>query len=102
MPYKILNFDAETTDMTFLVNDKENIVINLDKYNLTKYEGVNPTLHYLNTSNNEIVIIESTRLCIIDNQVLYKRASQFEYDRWLYNIDKNSDNAKLFKLLEKL
>ena len=65
--------------------------------------------HYLDTSNNTIVILNIFRTCTVIDNVVYRKATQFEFDRWQYDKkigfngledqDKLCDNALVYKYL---
>jgi hypothetical protein len=99
--YKIVSFDPETTTMVWKLSNGNTVSKVLEGDNLVNYRGVNPHCHYLDTSNNTIVIIDTpgSRVSITSNNVMYMKATQFEYDTWMYNTVPDSDNAKVYRLL---
>ena len=102
--YNIVDF--VTPNLIINVNGIENKSIDINKFN--DYRKVN-NRHYLDTSNNDIVLIECLRSITVNNNVIYRRANQFEFDRWqfekrigsngLENQENLSDNALVYKEL---
>ena len=82
---------------------ENNKSIDITKFN--DYRKVN-NRHYLDTSNNDIVLIECFRPITVYNNVVFRRANQFEFDRWhfekrigsngLENQEDLSDNALVY------
>lgn len=100
MPYTISSFDSKTYNMIFLINEKNYVTINLKDENYIKYECVNISKHYVDLSNGDIVLVDfNNRLFITENNNIYKRATQYDYDKWLASIDPDSDNAKIYNKL---
>jgi hypothetical protein len=101
--YSVYAFNNQTKDMVFKFSDKHLHTINLKDYNLTQYGSVNPTHHYFDTKTKTIVNLcqpNNSRIFNIDNDgVLYRNATQFEFDRWMSQEFPESDNAKVYKIL---
>ena len=103
--YSIVDF--VTPNLIIKVEGIENNK-SIDIYKFNDYRKVN-NLHYLDTSNNDIVLLECFRPISVSNNVLFRRANQFEFDRWqfekrigsngLENQDNLSDNALVYKEL---
>lgn len=88
-------------------NSLDKFVNIVDKYR--DYRAVSDK-HYLDTSNGDIVLINiNTRLVVKENDVIYKRATQYDFDKWQYEkkIGSNGlegqsdlcDNALVYKYL---
>ena len=99
--YQIVSFDPETTMMVWKLSNGNTVSKVLEGDNLTNYRGVNPECHYVDTSNNTIVILynQGSRVGITSQKILYVKATQFDYDTWMYNTVPDSDNAKVYRLL---
>ena len=99
--YKIVSFDPETTKMVWKLSNGNTVSKVLKDEDLTNYRGVNPHCHYVDTSNNTIVIIDTpgSRVGIVSQNDLYIKASQVDFDTWMYNTSPGSDNAKVYRLL---
>jgi len=100
--YNIKSFDNDISDMTFMVNNKP-FIINLKSEHLLRYSSVHPTDHWVDIKLQDVVIIKGihNRLFTkIDNE-LYRKASQFDYDRWENKTTPTSDNAKVYRKLMK-
>jgi hypothetical protein len=68
------------------------------------YSFVNPQYHYICTETDDIIVINNEvstqRLFNIDvDNKLYKKATQYEFDRWMNNNYLDSENAHVFKLI---
>ena len=68
------------------------------------YSFVNPKYHYICTETGDIIVINNEvstqRLFNIDvDNKLYKKATQYEFDRWMNNNYLDSENAHVFKLI---
>lgn len=99
--YSVYTFNNQTGDMVFKFSDQHLHTINLKESNLTEYEGVTK-YHYFDTKNKTIVRIgepNNSRIFIIDNGILFKKANQFDYDQWMSKEFPDSDNAKVFNIL---
>ena len=86
--------------MKFKIKNKDE-TINLQKNAVMRYSAVHPTDHWVNTITGDIVIIQDIHnriFTVIDNE-FYRRASQFDYDRWEHKLRPYSDNAKVFEIL---
>ena len=99
--YQIVSFDPETTKMVWKLSNGNTVTKILEDENWTNYRGVNTHYHYVDTSNNTIVIIDTPgqRLATVDDNILYMKASQFDYDTWMHNTEPGSDNAKVYSML---
>jgi hypothetical protein len=97
--YKISSFDETSSTMVWKLIGKT-FSMNLKDRELTDYRSVHPS-HYLDTSNTQIVMIPTmcSRISFVDNNILFIKASQFEFDRWCYEIFPKSDNAKVYTIL---
>jgi hypothetical protein len=103
--YSIVDF--VTPNLIIKVEGIENNKsIDINKFN--DYRKVN-NHHYLDTSNNDIVLIECLKTIIVYDNIVFRRANQFEFDRWqfekrigsngLENQENLSDNALVYKEL---
>jgi hypothetical protein len=101
--YSVYAFNNQTKDMVFKFSDQHLHTINLKDSNLTQYGSVNPTHHYFDTKTETIVNLcqpNNSRIFNIDNDgVLYRNATQFEFDRWMSQEFPESDNSKVYKIL---
>tara|TARA_B110000444_G_C18354741_1_gene373346 strand:- start:50 stop:388 length:339 start_codon:yes stop_codon:yes gene_type:complete len=99
--YEIVSFDPKTTMMVWKLSNGNTISKVLEDDGFINYRGVNPYCHYVDTSNNTIVIINTpgNRIGIVENNILYTKASQFDYDTWMHNTKPDSDNAKVYRML---
>jgi hypothetical protein len=101
--YSVYTFNNQTKEMVFKFLDQHLHTINLKDSNLTQYGSVNPTHHYFDTKTETIVNLcqpNNSRIFNIDNDgVLYRKATQFEFDRWMSQEFPESDNAKVFNIL---
>jgi hypothetical protein len=99
--YQIISFDEETTKMVWKKLNGETVSMNLNDRKFTDYRGVHPTMHYLDTNNNQIVMVPTIcpREKFVDNNILFIKASQFDFDRWSHEIYPKSDNAKVYDIL---
>ena len=99
--YEIQSFNPQTTDMVFKLANGNLYTINLKDSGLTEYGGVNPNCHYFDTKRETIVKINIiNRVVTIDNDgTVYRRATQYEFDKWLSNEDHESHNAKVYNIL---
>jgi hypothetical protein len=101
--YSVFKFNEQTSDIVFQFSDQHLYTINLKNSNLTQYGSVNPMYHYFDTKNNTIVKVtepNNLRTINIDNcGVLYRKATQFEFDKWMAQEFPDSDNAKIFNIL---
>ena len=97
--YTIIDFDQTTTNMTWKVNNKD-FKLNLKENKFTDYRSIG-MYHYIDTSNNDIVLIEYPipRVGYIEHNIFYRKATQFEFDRWMVNEYPNSANSKIYNLL---
>ena len=95
-------------NIIFKVIGIENI-IRIDFINKYKdYRKVN-NKHYLDTSNNDIIMIDCLRPFTVINNIFFRQATQFEFDRWQFNkmVGSNGleyqkelcDNALIYKVL---
>ena len=84
--------------MTFSCNSKENINVNLTK-DFPDYCSVTER-HYMENASNIVIIPPpyNSRVVILDRGCVYRRASQFELDRY-ESQNYISDNAKMYCLL---
>lgn len=107
--YNITNFNPINTNMIFTIiyelNDKsikeKTVTINLEENKLINYLSVNPK-HYLEINTGNIVIIHTiNRLIVGDIDNIMKRATQFEYDKWMLREFPDSDNATIYNTLYK-
>ena len=119
--YIIESFDNVTGELTFKIIDqnRENgnpntVILNVKKDkrpNFSDYRNV-PNKAYLQEDTTDIVLIDfpTTRLIppplihqdIDGKPVKFIRATQYEYDRWSNREFPESDNAKVFKLIDNL
>lgn len=100
--YSVFKYNDQTSDIVFQFSDQHLHTINLKDSDLTQYGSVNPICHYFDTKNNTIVNINepnNSRIFIIDNGILFRKANQFEYDKWMAQEFPDSDNAKIFNIL---
>lgn len=68
------------------------------------YSLVNPKCHYICTETDEIIVINDNvstqRLFNIDlDNTLYRKATQYEFDKWMNTNYPQSENAHVFKLI---
>jgi hypothetical protein len=99
--YEIVSFDPNTTKMVWKLSNGNTVSKVLEDEALVNYRGVNPYCHYVDTSNNTIVIIDTpgSRVGIVSQNELYIKASQVDFDTWMYNTVPGSDNAKVYRML---
>jgi hypothetical protein len=99
--YKIISFDPSTTIMVWKLKNKT-FQLSLTDANLTDYLSVQPS-QYLDTSNNTIVLIQTkyNPPKLFENNNIYIRATQFEFDKWNYMLDKSYTNSKVYAILMK-
>lgn len=98
--YTVQSFNAENGEILFKFTNGDLKTINLYESNLRQYEGVNPQYHYVDSVSEDIVRMSINRVTVIDNNgVLYMRATQGEYDKWMSRKFPESDNAKVFNIL---
>ena len=97
--YTVQGFNAENGEIVFKFTNGDLKTINLYESNLKKYEGVNPQCHYVDPVSEDIVRITTSRVVVLDNGVLYTRATQSQYDKWMSKKFPESDNAKVYNIL---
>ena len=85
-----------------MVYQLENIFkeINLNTMNFTDYCPP-PKSYYMDITRNEVVQINTTRVIVIDNNDIYRRLTQFEYDKHINSFEesKNRGNARLYRYI---
>lgn len=99
--YQIIHFDPKTTKMVWKLSNGTSVSKVLEDEGLTNYSAVNPYCHYVDTSNNTIVIINTpvSRVGIVSQNGLYMKATQVDFDSWMYTTNPDSDNAKVYHML---
>jgi len=100
--YEIISFDPSTSIMVWKIKNNKKFQLSLEDENLTNYLEVH-TSHYLDTSTNNIVMINtpSNRVGFVENNHIYIRATQFDFDQWNYKLNKSFDNSKVYAILMK-
>ena len=68
------------------------------------YSFVNPQYHYICTETDDIIVINNEvstqRLFNIDlDNTIYRKATQYEFDKWMNTNYPHSENAHVFKLI---
>mgnify|MGYP005715462721 FL=1 len=114
--YTIESFDTVTGNLTFRINNQnsDTLILNVKKDkrpNFSDYRRV-PDNVYLEEDTNDIVLLElpqfravfppSVYQDIDDKSIRFLKASQYEYDKWSAKEFPDSDNAKVFNLINGL
>ena len=97
--YTVQGFNAENGEIVFKFTNGDLKTINLYESNLKKYQGVNPKSHYVDSVSENIVKLFSNRVIVVDNGIIYRRATQSQYDKWMTKEFPDSDNAKVYNIL---
>jgi hypothetical protein len=101
--YSVHTFDKKSGDMVFKLTNGRLHTINFRASKLTTYGGVNKVFHYFDTKNITIVRMDppnSSKELITDSDgTIFRRANQFEFDRWMAEEFPESDNAKIYNQL---
>ena len=83
--------------MIITINDKVyRFKLEVTEKALGLYEGVS-NQHY--TNGEDIVVISAFRPMVSDNGILYRRASQKDYDQWMKKKFPSSVNAAVYKTI---
>ena len=114
--YTIESFDSVSGNLTFKVNNQnsDTLVLNVKKDkrpNFSDYRNV-PDNAYLEEDTDDIVLLKlpqfravlppSVYQDIDDKSIRFLKASQYEYDKWSAREFPDSDNAKVFNLINEL
>ena len=73
-----------------------NFKLEVSEKALEAYEGVSDQ-HY--TNGEDIVVIAAFRPIVCQDGVLYRKASQMDYDRWMKKMFPSSVNAAIYKTI---
>ena len=114
--YTIESFDRVTGNLTFKINNqnRDTLILNVKKDkspNFSDYRRV-PDNAYLEEDTDDIVLLKlpqfravlppSVYQDIDDKSIRFLKASQYEYDKWSAREFPESDNAKVFNLINEL
>ena len=105
--YSVLSFTNNIITFKFLdtFDESSKNIVNLNLIEFAKkYRGVSNS-HYFDTKNDTIVILgypTHSRLFVLDDGILYRRAIQSEYDEYEYKLFPNSDNSKIYEFLKNI
>ena len=81
-------------------NSEKKVVININSYSQYLKKS---NKHYVDTKNGSLVMIDDMivirKVFIIDGDTIYKRADQWEYDKFENDNFPDSDNSKLYLYL---
>ena len=98
-------YDTDRTRITFTVTtsrgNKITSFIDLSLDDLKKYEGVS-NQHYTD-GENIVAIRDITRPMTMDNDgILYRRATQSDYDEWMSKSFPDSVNANVYQAINRV
>ena len=114
--YTIECFDNVTGNITFRIDNQnsDTLILNIKKDkrpNFSDYRSV-PDNAYLEEDTDDIVLLKlpqfravlppSVYQDIDDKSIRFLKASQYEYDKWSAREFPDSDNAKVFNLINEL
>ena len=104
--YSVISFNSEKETIEFkILQTGQQIEFKLSDNFENKYRAVNKQ-HYIDLQNNEIVNINdpvlTNRLFIKDDDKLYKKASQCDFDFWMNSNYPESDNGKVYTLISNI
>jgi len=101
--YTVHAFNPTDGEIIFKFDNGRIHSINIYKSNFTKYENVNTFHHFVDTRSKSIVYLNldncSKTFTLDDKGILYRKANQYDYDKWMTKEYPNSDNAKIFNIL---
>ena len=102
--YEITSIDFDKKRIYFLVktnNKMRRVFIDLgDKDEIYQYEGVNKDCHYRDEYGDIVAFREgSCRLVLVDDDKVFIKARQWEYDRWMLKKYPNSVNARVYSCM---
>ena len=118
MNYKLCEYLPQDDEFIFRFDDGQWIGINLvneyPNYKTIDYNNVKIYMKVVNILNNnnklnindvipfsiyDLKNVKSNFTRHKDNKAIYKRATQTDYDKYEYNLNKKNDNSKLYKYL---
>ena len=97
--YNIVNFDRNSGNMIFMINNNIKKSINVLKYNDYRKVAHN---HYYDKNNDSIILINNPRLSpvLIDSDgSIYTKTSQYMFDKWMAREYPNSHNSIVYNFL---
>ena len=114
--YTIESFDRVSGNLTFRINNQnsDTLILNVKKDKRPNFSGYRrvPDNAYLEEDTDDIVLLElpqfraflppSVYQDIDDKSIRFLKASQYEYDKWFVREYPDSDNAKVFNLINGL
>ena len=114
--YTIESFDNVTGDITFLINNQnsDTLIINVKKDKRPNFSGHRrvPDNAYIEEDTSDIVLLNlpqfraflppSVYHDIDGKSIRFLKASQYEYDKWSVREFPDSDNAKVFNLINEI
>ena len=114
--YTIESFDRVSGNLTFRINNQnsDTLILNVKKDKRPNFSGYRrvPDNAYLEEDTDDIVLLElpqfraflppSVYQDIDDKSIRFLKASQYEYDKWHTREYPDTDNAKVFNLINGL
>lgn len=94
----------ETKEGIFMVKKNGQMIehkINMQKENLLDYGSVHPS-HYRDEKGNIVIIPYDNRLVHYQDNEMFIKARQWEYDKWCTREFPDSANARLYRIFQKM
>jgi hypothetical protein len=102
MSYSVMSVSLYDGYYNLVVETDKKIILRIKVTQdiLETYEGVSPQ-HYVD-GEDIIVVRDMFRTVVVDDNNVYKRASQMDYDRWMRKKFPESTNALMYDCITKI
>lgn len=102
--YVIKNFNFSKKIISFKVYQnfvpKEFEIVFTSTEDMEEYEGINSRIHYADENGNIVNIVNSKNSVVITRGgKTFIRASQWQYDKWMYRHYPDSINSRVYNTL---